>query len=63
MVAVTPDSLSIWPFYQIPKMDKWTSQRGRVSIIRDAAYAIPPLLGQGANQVFEDAYTYALIRG
>ena len=63
VAAVTPDSLSIWPFYQMPKMDRWTSQGCRVSIIGDAAHAIPPSSGQGANQVFEDAYTYALIRG
>jgi 2-polyprenyl-6-methoxyphenol hydroxylase-like FAD-dependent oxidoreductase len=32
-----------------------------VSILGDAAHAIPPSTGQGANQVFEDSYTYALI--
>ncbi|PYH42564.1 FAD-dependent oxidoreductase [Aspergillus saccharolyticus JOP 1030-1] len=61
--AVTPDSVSIWPFYQVPKMERWTSIGGRVSILGDAAHAIPPSSGQGANQVFEDAYTYALVRG
>ncbi|KAJ5390553.1 FAD/NAD(P)-binding domain-containing protein [Penicillium cataractarum] len=61
--AVTQESVSIWPFYQVPKMDKWTSKGGRVSILGDAAHAIPPSSGQGANQVFEDAYTYALMRG
>ncbi|KAJ5861939.1 FAD/NAD(P)-binding domain-containing protein [Penicillium soppii] len=61
--AITPESVSIWPFYQVPKMDKWTSKGGRVSMLGDAAHAIPPSSGQGANQVFEDAYTYALIRG
>ncbi|KAJ5751948.1 FAD/NAD(P)-binding domain-containing protein [Penicillium odoratum] len=61
--AVTPESVSIWPFYQVPKMDKWTSEGGRVSILGDAAHAIPPSSGQGANQVFEDAFTYALVRG
>ncbi|KAF7171401.1 hypothetical protein CNMCM6106_005793 [Aspergillus hiratsukae] len=29
----------------------------------DAAHAIPPSSGQGANQVLEDSYTYALLRG
>ncbi|KAI2893065.1 hypothetical protein CBS76997_1784 [Aspergillus niger] len=60
--AVTPDSVKIWPFYQVPKMDRWTSEFGRVSILGDAAHAIPPSSGQGANQVFEDAYTFALMR-
>jgi 2-polyprenyl-6-methoxyphenol hydroxylase-like FAD-dependent oxidoreductase len=57
------ESIFIWPFYEVPHMNSWTSEKGRVMILGDAAHAISPSSGQGANQVFEDAYTYALIRG
>ena len=61
--GLDPESIFIWPFYEVPEMDSWTSKKGRVTILGDAAHAISPSSGQGANQVFEDAYTYALIRG
>ncbi|KAJ5640106.1 FAD/NAD(P)-binding domain-containing protein [Penicillium longicatenatum] len=57
------ESIFIWPFYEVPRMNSWTSEKGRVTILGDAAHAISPSSGQSANQVFEDAYTYALICG
>lgn len=58
---ISPDKNNLWPFYVVPKMDKWSSTHGPVVILGDAAHAIPPSAGQGINQAFEDVYTYALI--
>ncbi|KAL4810811.1 hypothetical protein BDV18DRAFT_149942 [Aspergillus unguis] len=58
---IPEDKLNVWPFYVVPRLDSWVSKKGRVAILGDAAHAIPPSTGQGANQVFEDSYTYALI--
>ncbi|PLB42125.1 FAD-dependent oxidoreductase [Aspergillus candidus] len=58
---ISPDTINLWPFYVVPKLDSWSSARGRVVILGDAAHAIPPSAGQGINQAFEDVYTYALI--
>ena len=59
----TPEAhfINIWPFYTVPKMDRWHSSQGRVVILGDAAHAIPPSAGQGANQAFEDSYSLALL--
>jgi 2-polyprenyl-6-methoxyphenol hydroxylase-like FAD-dependent oxidoreductase len=59
----TPDAhfLNVWPFYTVPRVDRWHSATGRVVIIGDAAHAIPPSAGQGANQAFEDSYSFAMI--
>jgi 2-polyprenyl-6-methoxyphenol hydroxylase-like FAD-dependent oxidoreductase len=51
------ETLSIWPYYVVPKLEKWSSER--VIILGDAAHAIPPTAGQGASQGFEDAFTLA----
>ena len=48
--------LHLWPFYTVPRMDRWHSQGGRAMIIGDAAHAVPPPAGQGANQALEDGY-------
>lgn len=61
--AGSPDShaLNIWPFHTVPKMSSWASAGGRVIITGDAAHAIPPTAGQGANQAFEDAFGLAYL--
>ncbi|KAJ5188114.1 Monooxygenase FAD-binding [Penicillium cf. griseofulvum] len=61
--ASTPDAhfLNVWPFYTVPKMDRWHSSTGKVVILGDAAHAIPPSAGQGANQAFEDAYSFGTL--
>ncbi|KAL4724393.1 hypothetical protein ACLX1H_009007 [Fusarium chlamydosporum] len=62
---ISTDSVNLWPFYLLPKLDKWTSRdkHGRVAILGDAAHAIPPTAGQGVNQAFEDVYTFAGVLG
>ncbi|MBE3048826.1 FAD-dependent monooxygenase, partial [Candidatus Bathyarchaeota archaeon] len=57
------DTIRLWPFYVIPKLESWTSETGRVVILGDAAHAIPPTAGQGVNQAFEDVYTFARVVG
>jgi 2-polyprenyl-6-methoxyphenol hydroxylase-like FAD-dependent oxidoreductase len=61
--ASEPDthSFNIWPFHIIPKLESWASNSGRVIIMGDAAHAIPPTAGQGANQAFEDSFSLAFL--
>ncbi|KAF2417665.1 FAD/NAD(P)-binding domain-containing protein [Tothia fuscella] len=54
-------NLRIWPFHTVPKLDKWSSETGRVIIMGDAAHAIPPSSGQGANQAFKDALSLCVV--
>jgi len=59
--SINPDKVNVWPFYVVPKLDRWASERRRVIILGDAAHAIPPSAGQGINQAFEDVYMFALL--
>ena len=61
--AAPKETLSIWPFYTVPKLPSWssTSHHNRVIILGDAAHAIPPTAGQGASQALEDAFSLALL--
>ncbi|KAI1269276.1 kynurenine 3-monooxygenase [Xylariaceae sp. FL1019] len=62
MENIKPDTLNLWAFYAIPRLENWTSgMHRRVVILGDAAHAIPPTTGQGASQAFEDASTLALM--
>ena len=60
---IKTETINLWPFYVVPKLERWSSSRARVIILGDAAHAIPPTAGQGINQAFEDVYTFALIFG
>ncbi|GKU06674.1 kynurenine 3-monooxygenase [Fusarium langsethiae] len=62
---ISSEKVNLWPFYLLPKLDKWASsdKHGRVAILGDAAHAIPPTAGQGVNQAFEDVYTFAGVLG
>ncbi|TVY25854.1 FAD-dependent urate hydroxylase [Lachnellula hyalina] len=57
------NKINVWPFYAVPKLEKWASEKRRVIILGDAAHAIPPSAGQGINQAFEDVYMFALLLG
>ena len=60
---IIEDTLKVWPFYVIPRLEHWASDGKRVILTGDAAHAMPPTMGQGANQAFEDAYTLASLLG
>ncbi|KAF2105103.1 salicylate hydroxylase [Rhizodiscina lignyota] len=53
------DTLTSWPFYSVPHMEKFSSPKARVIVIGDSAHAIPPTGGQGAAMALEDASTLA----
>jgi 2-polyprenyl-6-methoxyphenol hydroxylase-like FAD-dependent oxidoreductase len=58
---IPTDKINVWPFYIVPKLDKWSSPSRRVVILGDSAHTIPPSGGQGINQAFEDIYMFALL--
>ncbi|KAI1825839.1 kynurenine 3-monooxygenase [Xylaria intraflava] len=61
MEDINADSMNMWVFYSIPRLERWTSEKRRVAILGDAAHAIPPTTGQGASQAFEDTSSLALL--
>lgn len=60
-VCIAKDSIYLWPFLKMPKLERWYSQTGNVLIVGDAAHAIPPSSGQGVNQALEDVYSLVLL--
>jgi 2-polyprenyl-6-methoxyphenol hydroxylase-like FAD-dependent oxidoreductase len=36
------ETLTSWPFFSVPHIDEWSSEKKRVLVIGDAAHAIPP---------------------
>jgi salicylate hydroxylase len=48
-----------WGLYDRDPLPRWTN--GRVTLLGDAAHAMLPHLGQGANQAIEDAMALAIL--
>ncbi|GAP84986.1 putative kynurenine 3-monooxygenase protein [Rosellinia necatrix] len=61
MEDIDADSMNMWAFYSIPRLERWTSEKRHVAILGDSAHAIPPTSGQGASQAFEDVMSLALL--
>ncbi|KAH6649206.1 kynurenine 3-monooxygenase [Chaetomium tenue] len=60
--AMTVDRMGFWAFHGLPPLASWLSDRsGRVILVGDAAHAIPPTVGQGANQAVEDVCALAAL--
>ena len=53
------DRYVLWPFYQVPELERWVSPSGKVVLVGDGAHAVPPSSGQGVNQAVEDVYSLA----
>ncbi|NNG19915.1 NAD(P)-binding protein [Naumannella sp. ID2617S] len=56
MITAVPVS-ERWALYHRPPLSRWS--RGRVTLLGDAAHALVPHHGQGANQSIEDAIVLA----
>ena len=53
------DRMGCWAFYGLPPLSSWLSESKRIILVGDAAHAIPPTVGQGANQAIEDSCALA----
>ena len=58
---IDKDTINTWPYYAVPRLEKWSSPAGKVILLGDAAHAVPPTTGQGVNQAFEDVWMLALL--
>ena len=56
MITAVPTSPR-WALFHRPPLGRWS--RGRVTLLGDAAHALVPHHGQGANQSIEDAVVLA----
>jgi salicylate hydroxylase len=59
MVGAVTEDASWWALHDFPPLRRWSS--GRIVLLGDAAHAMLPHQGQGANQAIEDAYTLAQV--
>ena len=50
----------IWPTWTTPELPTW-SKNGKLVLVGDAAHALQPSSGQGANQALEDAESLSLL--
>jgi salicylate hydroxylase len=58
-IIAAMDNTFRWGIYDREPLPTWTSER--VALLGDAAHAVVPHLGQGANQAIEDAITLAVL--
>ncbi|TEY32581.1 hypothetical protein BOTCAL_0720g00020 [Botryotinia calthae] len=59
--AMTVEKMGFWAFHNLPPLSSWLSKSKRIVLVGDAAHAIPPTVGQGANQAIEDVCALALL--
>ncbi|KAI5922717.1 kynurenine 3-monooxygenase [Camillea tinctor] len=59
--VTTVDRMGFWAFHGLPPLTSWSSESERIILVGDAAHAIPPTVGQGANQAFEDVRALATL--
>ncbi|KAF8526225.1 FAD/NAD(P)-binding domain-containing protein [Hysterangium stoloniferum] len=52
---------SRWAMYEVEPLPFWS--KGRVTILGDAAHAMPPFIGAGGGQGIEDVYVLARLLG
>lgn len=57
MISAAPAASDRWGLFHRPPLHKWS--KGRVTLLGDAAHALVPHHGQGANQSIEDAIVLA----
>ena len=50
-----------WKIAELPDLPTWSSPRGRIILLGDAAHALPPYAGQGAAMAMEDAAVLATL--
>ena len=54
------EEMFAWPTYQVPALQQYISEGGRVVLLGDSAHGIPPHGGQVSAMAFEDAATLAV---